>query len=367
MVPGSHYNTPSLVFRAFPPPEYLTMPAVGLDISDYAVKHVFIRRHGKHFHLDSVGKLDLPLGVIEGGVIKDHETLVKILDRIRGEYGYTHTHISLPEAHAYLFQFDVPHDAEAELYQLIEFNLKEHVPIDAQDAAFDFSVLEERERSRLVNVSVYPNAISQAYIEVVRAAGFNIISAEIEGQATARALLPPCESEPTIIVDLGRSQAGFSISANGSVIFTANLEIGGDRFTRVIARGLDISFQEAEKRKREHGFCDTRPNKAVYQMLRTVVDELCEAIRRHLMYWQMHAGDERDKEIESIVLVGGNANMPGLREYMSATLEVKVEVGNVWTNIFSFNEYLPDMHRTESLEFATATGLAMRSLLRSSV
>ncbi len=367
MVPGSHYNTPSPVFRAFPPPEYLTMPAVGLDISDYAVKHVFIRRYGRHFHLDSVGKLDLPLGVVEDGIIKDPDTLVRVLERIREEHGYTHTHLSLPEAHAYLFQFEVPHGAEAELRQLIEFSLKEHVPIDAQDAVFDFSIMEERERSRSVNVSVYPSAISQVYVDAVRAAGFNILSVEIEGQATARALLPPTGTEPTIIIDLGRSQAGFSISANGSVIFTANLEIGGDRFTRAVARGLDVSFQEAERMKREHGFRDTRANSAVHQMLRGVVDELCEAIRRHLMYWQLHATDDSTKEIRSVVLVGGNANMPGLSEYMSVVLDVKVTVGNVWTNIFSFNEYLPEMHRTESLEFATATGLAMRSLLRSSV
>ncbi len=367
MVPGSHYNTPSFVFRAFPPPEYLTMPAVGLDISDYAVKHVFIKRHGRHFYLESVGKTDLPIGVVEGGVVKDVETLVRMLRRVREDHGYTHTHLSLPEAHAYLFQLDIPHDAETDAYQLVEFSLKEHVPIGAEDAVFDFAVLEDRERSQFVNVSVYPATIAQAYIDAARSAGFNVLSAEIEGQATARALLAPLNNEPTIIVDLGRSQAGFSISVNGSVIFTANLEIGGDRFTRAIARGLDISFQEAEKMKREHGFRNTRASKVVYDLLRPVVDDLCEAVHRHLLYWQMHASDEKVRNIKRIVLVGGNANMPGLLEHMSAMLEVRVEVGNVWTNTFSFHEYLPDMHRAASLEFATATGLAMRSLLRSSV
>jgi type IV pilus assembly protein PilM len=367
MVPGSQYSTPSLVLRAFPPPDYLTMPAVGLDISDYAIKHLFIKRRGAHFHLESVGKLDLPIGVIELGEIKDPETLLKLLRRVREEYGYTNAHLSLPEAHAYLFQLELPYDVETNVDQLVEFSLKENVPINVEDATFDYSVLEEREHSRLVNVSVYPSAIAQSYADIVEEAGFHVLSAEIEGQATARALLSPHDTEPTIIVDIGRSQAGFSISVGGEVTFTANLEVGGDQFTRAIARGLDVSFQEADKLKRDHGFRDLSESAKVYNLLRPIVEDLRDAIHRHFLYWQMHAGVGKAEDVTRVILVGGNANMPGLPEYLSATLEVGVQVGNVWTNVFSFKEYLPEMHRTESLEYATAAGLAMRSLLRTSV
>lgn len=366
MVPGSRYKTPAPLLRAFPAPDYLTMPAVGIDISDYAIKHMLIKRRGRHFHLEQVGKVDLPLGVIEGGEIKDEETVVKLLTRIRDEHDYSHAHISLPEAHAYLFQLELPTDSSADTEQLVEFHLKEHVPLGPDEAVYDYNVYESRERDFVVNVSVYPAKIAEHYAQLVEQAGYTVLSSEIEGHATARALLLHAHSEPTIIVDIGRSEASFSISVNGTVTFTASLDIGGDQFTRAIARGMDVSFQEAEHLKHTHGFRDLPESALVYQALAPHMQEFKEAINRHFIYWQMHASVGDVNDVSRIILVGGNANMPGLPEFLSAMLEVRVEVGNVWTNIFSFNEYLPNLHRKASLEFATAAGLAMRSLLRSS-
>jgi Tfp pilus assembly PilM family ATPase len=93
------------------------------------------------------------------------------------------------------------------------------------------------------------------------------------------------------------------------------------------------------------------------------VADLADAIHKHFTYWHKHAG-VGEAQLSRVILVGGNANMMGLTEYLEAMLGVPVVVGNVWTNIFSFKEYIPDMHHTESLEFATAIGLALRSIIR---
>lgn len=364
MVPGSRYNTTNAFARAFPPPEYLTMPAVGIDISDYAVKHIMLGRRWPHFYLQSHGKLDIPLGVVERGEVKDMPSLVKILERLREEKKYEYAHMSLPEEHAFLFQMELPKGTVAEMDQMVEFQLKDHIPFEAGEAVFDYSVLEERAHAYFVNVSAYPRAIAQTYISALEESGFTLLSVEIEGQATARALLSHTHLEPTIIVDVGRNQASVSMSVKGNVTFTASIDIGGDNFTRAIARGLDVSFQEADRLKRLHGFRDTKDTSALFTTMYPVMAQLKETIHKHFLYWHRHSGVE-GAHVARVVLVGGNANMAGLAEYLEATLEVPVVVGNVWTNVFSFNEYLPEMHRNESLEFATAVGLALRSLLRS--
>jgi len=40
-------------------------------------------------------------------------------------------------------------------------------------------------------------------------------------------------------------------------------------------------------------------------------------------------------------------------------LQSKVEVGNVWRNTFSFEEYIPPILFDESLDYAAAVGLAL--------
>jgi len=353
--------------RLFPPPRYLTMPAVGVDISDYAIKFIKLERAHGGVRLVSHGKVDLPVDVINRGEIVDMATIVKLLTRIREEHGFSYAHLALPEEHAYLFQMELPVGSREELEQMVEFHLKENVPIGAAEAVFDYNVIATHQGKHTCNVSVYPAAIASQYVNALHEAGYTPLSVEIEGLATARALVDEDVSSPTLVIDIGRNDASLSISTSGTVTFTASLETGGDDLTRAIARGLDISFQEAEKLKRDHGFADTPESKHVYDAMQPVVAQIAEAIKKHLMYWQMHmsTGESGAGEVSRVILAGGNANIVGMAEYLEALLSVPVEVGNVWHNVFDFEQYIPDIESAESLEYATSVGLALRSLTRS--
>ncbi len=366
MAVRSPYTENTFFDRAFPTPSYLTLPAVGIDISDYSIKHLYLRRGSRRVELVSYGKIDLPLGTVEQGEIKDMETLVKLLTRLREQQGYQFAHLSLPEAHAYLFHTQLPAEDPAKADQLLEARLKENVPLSADEAVFDHTVVRVAGESAEHNVSVYPAVIAGMYVEALESAGFNVLSVEIEGQATARALLAADGAGTELVIDVGRNEASLSISTDGVVTFTANLETGGDIFTRAIARKLDLSFQEAEKLKREHGFRDLKDSGPIYAALLPVMADLKESIKKHLMYWQMHVESVQSEEgaVARIVLAGGNANIAGLPEYLAAGLGVPVEIGNVWRNIYSFEEYVPPISANESLEYATVMGLALRSLLR---
>ena len=366
MVSCSVYREKSFFARAFPAPAYLAMPAMGVDISDYAIKYIALSKVKENITLEAHGKVDLPFEVIERGEIKDSETVAKLLSRIKEEHGYNFVHLALPEEHAYLFQTQVPKGSPEEVEQLLEFHLKDNVPIGVEEAVFDYSVLSESEHEYTLNVSVYPQSIAKQYTEVLEVAGLKVLSMEIEGQATARALVTEKQSSPTLIVDIGRNSANLSIAQNGEVTFTAILEMGGDNITRTIARELNISFQEAEKLKREKGFCDLPEAKMVFDCLFPLVNKFADAIQKHVMYWHMHMAtkDSGVGEVGRVILVGGNANVKGLSAYLEAVLEIPVDVGDVWGTIFSYEEYVPPIHASSSLEYTTAIGAALRNILR---
>ncbi len=353
--------------RAFPVPKYLAMPAVGLDISDYAIKYISLTNKKGRRNLETYGKIDLPLEVIERGEIKDMETVVKLLTRLRDEYNFNFAHLALPEEHAYLFQMSVPKGTRTEVEQKIEFHLKENVPIEANEAVFDFSIYRKHKDTYDVNVSVYPQGIVMQYMSALEEAGFTLLSLEIEGQATARTLLGGENDRPVLVVDIGRNNSSVSISTQGEVTFTASLDVGGDHFTRAIARDLNISFQEAEKLKRKYGLRDTEESEMVFNSFEPVIANFAQSIQKHIMYWHMHMNSTgtEEEEVSRVIVVGGNANIAGLVEYLEAVLELSVEVGDVWKRVFFYDEYVPDMHASNSLEYATAVGLGLRSLSRS--
>ncbi len=361
---GSTYTKKGIFARAFPAPSYVAMPAVGMDISDYAIKYIAFDRGKKGVELSAHGKVDLPLEVIERGEMKDPKTVVTLLSRIRDEHNFEFVHLALPEEHAYLFQINVPKGEKEEVEQMLEFHLKENVPIGAEEAVFDYNILGESNGEWILNVSVYPLPIATQYVSALEEAGYSVLSIEIEGQATARTLVANTKEAPMLIVDIGRNSANLAITKQSEVIFTATMDIGGDYFTRAIARELNISFQESEKLKRGHGFRNTPESKMTFNCLLPLMVKFAETMRKHIIYWQMHMGSESG-EIANIVLVGGNANIAGLAEFLEATLEVPVEIGDVWRNIFSYEQYIPDIHASSSLEYTTAIGAALRSLYRS--
>ena len=52
--------------------------------------------------------------------------------------------------------------------------------------------------------------------------------------------------------------------------------------------------------------------------------------------------------------------MAGLPEFLSYELKMKVELGNPWVNAVSFEDYIPEIERRDSLAYSTVIGLALR-------
>ena len=61
-------------------------------------------------------------------------------------------------------------------------------------------------------------------------------------------------------------------------------------------------------------------------------------------------------------MVGGDSNLPGLPEYLSASLRMEAIVGNIWTNVKLPPNGIPDLPRAASLSYGTAIGLALYNI-----
>lgn len=356
----------STVLRFFPIPRTLRMPAAGIDISNGSVKFALLTYNGTSVVCDTLGKVIIPEGVIEHGLIQQPEELVKVLKKIQLEHHFEFVHVSLPEEHAYLFEISLPKEEGLEVGQALEFRLKENVPLSPEEVIVDYIQLNDASAPTLeLSVSVYPIRIVSQYLQVLVEAGMHPLSFEIEAQATARALVPAHKDEEIMIVDIGASDAGISIVSKGILEYTATLDTAGDRLTKAIEKELGLSTKEAEEVMIVKGLVNTPDNKAFSAML-PIVESLCLEIKKHLSYWDEHRSDVRvsTHHIDRVLLCGGNAPIKGLAQYLTAILALPVETGNVWTNIMSLDKEIPLIHYTESLKYPTAIGLAIRSMYR---
>ena len=355
--------------RFFPPPAFLTMPAVGVDVSDKSIKFLQFERTKDGCKLTVFGDVDLKEGVVDGGEIKHTEQLVEALSVAKERSGASFARASLPEQKAYFFTTKVPSSASHDqIIKILEFELEEHVPLSPGEAIMDYDRVVENGLPTgdeiVVGVTVYPRATVMKYTDAFKRAGLFPLSLEIEAQAIERAIVPYGDMRTFMIIDLGETSTGLSIVSNGMLTFTSTLDMAGSALTRIFMEELSLaSSSDVAHVKNTIGITTNGTNETLTKKLRAVVEKLVEEIKRHREYWETHEGENNKKNtpIDMVFLCGGNANVKGLPEYMERVLDVSVRRANVWQNAFSINDTVPEMSFEVSLSYSTAIGLALRS------
>jgi type IV pilus assembly protein PilM len=349
--------------RHFPVPRYIGMSAAGIDISDFSVK-VLEFSHLRKRRLKKVTTKGIPSGIIQGGEILKPEGLIKILKELKEELNLHFIRASLPEEHAYLFSEFVPKVSATQIRNLLEFKLEENVPLKASDVYFDFEFPNHNKRrtSKHVEtvVSVFPRVIADTYLELFQKAGLSPLSFEIEAQAIARALIAKHDKGTHMIVDFGRARSGITIVCGGVVHYTTTIDIGGDAITSTIKKiNPEMSDKQIIETKNTKGCRQSDDNKELCNSLMTTMSALRDEINRHLDYWRTYKEKDHRNKVDDILLCGGNANIAGLPEYLSVSMKIPVKRANVWVNAFDTEEYIPPLTKQQSLEYASAIGLAL--------
>jgi len=353
----------SLSYKVFPPPKFIRMPAVGLDISDESVHFVCLKEAKGGFVIDNFARKEIPPGIIEAGEIKKVDELTKIIASLRDEFGPHFVNVSLPEQRAYLFKLRIPRMKRSDIRNKVELQLEDNAPISAREAVFDYDILKEDDNGQTeIELSVLPRNVVDRYLGVIKGAGFSPLSFEIEAQAIARAVVKEGDPGTFMVMDFGKTRSGISIVSNGATRFTSTVDIGGGALTRVIEKTLKVKTEEAEKIKKEKGVVSREENEELFLTMMSMISVLRDEISKHYIYWHTHKdqyGKKRPK-IEKIILCGGDANLAGLPEYLNSGLKIPVERANVMVNVNSFDKYIPEINFNESLHYATSIGLALR-------
>lgn len=356
--------------RWFPTPSTLLPQSAGIDISDSSVKWLALAPFKNTHRVLSWGDIPLPPNVVVGGVIRDVEALAETLAEVKKNLGgITTAHAALPEEAAYVFSMHVPDGTSRDqVLRMIEFEFEGRVPITPATAVYDFDVILKHDdgEGEEIGVSVFPRDLAESYVAAFEIAGLTLVSLEVEARSIARAVSSGLPDEPiTLLVDFGRARTGFAVLKRGVPIFTSTVEVGGDGITKVLMEKLSMTAEEAEKFRNEKGLrADGGDKSDEAQAIVGTAAALADEVTRHFHYWDTRRNErgERMTPVGRVVLVGGSSNLNGLPDYLAGRVQAPTERANVWRHICDFDEYIPPIDNRRSLQFATAAGLALRTL-----
>lgn len=349
----------------------------GLDLSDLSLKICQLQKERGFLRLVSFGEFPVKPGVIEQGEVKNEQELVAILKeavkKVKGKSLRTrYVAVSLPEEKAFLQIIQLPRMKPEEIRKAVTFEAENYIPYSMDTVYVDFQVVEpahERVDHLDVLIASLPRVTVDSYVSALRKAGLRPKVLEIESFATARALV---EGEvapvPLFIVDVGATRTGLSVYSGYSLQFATSIPFSSAQCTQAIAKTLRVDHLKAEELKKTYGIDSSQEvGRAISAALTPLFAEFVEQVKKYGEYNESHLphqhGVGKNRKIKKMILCGGGSNMRGLPEFLTKKLKLEVAIGNPWVNILSSeSKEIPPLSLSDSLQYTTALGLALRGV-----
>ena len=352
--------------KIIPPPAYIQLPSIGVDVSDTSLKYIQFKgdtKSGTRLKLVHWGDIDIEKGALERGVVHDGSKLTEALKEMKLRTGIENVRVSLPEERAYLFETEIKRGTSyKEIRGQLEFKLEENVPLSPRDAFFDYDIIEESHTANMLRVSVtaYAKDTIMNYFDACTNAKVVPIAFEVEAQAIARASIPVHDKGTHMIVDFGKTRTGVGIVHRGVLMYTSTIDIGGSVLSEAMRKKLGADMEESELTtiKNTQGLVQGVHND-VHEILAESIAMIVEELGTRISYWNTKDVEHEDRQITSIVLCGGSVNMKGLPAFLTDALAVEAVRADVWQNAFSIEQQVPPIGRRFSFGYATAIGLAL--------
>ncbi len=252
-----------------------------------------------------------------------------------------------------------------EVRQAIRFEAERYLPYPVADATVQGTILSEDTgdgRTMEVLLVAVPNEIVEAAREVVKLAEVEPAAINLEPLALQKSL-QFCLDEQSlngtvVLVNIGASFSSINIFSAQRLRHNRTISIAGNSFTKAIGQSLNVSFDEAEKIKKEKGVIKVEGDseevapatQKIFNLVEPVLKELVTEVQRSIDYYRSRY---KDGNIDLVVLSGGTASFKNIEAYLGKEFGVKCVMANPFA---SFNTgSLKGMTSSELADFAPAS------------
>lgn len=341
---------------------------VGIDIGASSAKVVELKEEGGRAVLKTYGELKTAgyLRALDreramgGGFLRFLDTDIGAMVRDVAREAGVETNqavFSIPSVSSFVTLIDMPRLNERELADAIPFEAKKYIPVPTAEVSLGWEIVDGGDPAVIkVLLVAVPHEVIEKYKRIAGYAKLELLALEIENFSLIRALVP-FERRTSIILNIGDRSTNLSIVREGIVRLTHTIDYGAAEITRVLAQGLGISEERAERFKKTVGLSDRPEEQEVSGMIASIADALFHEVIR-IMNAYHRSGTDR---VDLMILAGGGANLRGLMDYAVKLFGFEVVVGNPFAKIV-YPAFMQPMLKELGPSFAVAVGLALREI-----
>ena len=378
---------------------------IGMDVGSNVVKCLRLDLTSDRPVITHFAMADLPPEAIVDGEIMDRELVIEAIRSAAEKAGIPDEPVASAVAGRAVIVKKIVMDkmSDEDAREAIYWEAEQHVPFDIDDITLDFQILQEdigADQMELLLVAAKKDMVL-GHAELIRDAGFRplvidvasfanqntwefmrkqtsfnelpqlIEEADSGGTEDSVDELDPFEEnvedkkeeaaealadEFVALLDVGGGVTNVHIVKDGVPYFTRDLPIGVAHFIEEFQKQLGLTYETAHDVARGH--TDDVDDQLVTDIVRSVGSEIYQGLEPSLSY--LKTSGEADG-IDRIVLSGGGAHLPGLREYLAESYNVPSEIADPLAGL----DYNPDLFGEGEAEelsplLTVSVGLALR-------
>ncbi|MBO9686975.1 pilus assembly protein PilM [Roseateles chitosanitabidus] len=342
-------------------------PMIGLDISSSSVKLVELSQNSSgEYVLERFATEPFEKGWITDGQIEKFDEVADAVRRVVTRSGSRtrQAALAMPQSAVITKKIMLPAGLrEEELELQVEAEANQYIPFSLDEVSLDFCVIGPSPTS-VGDVEVLIAASRKDRVQdrqaLAEAAGLRPVVLDIESHASRMAVGRLVETLPNegkdalvALFEIGADTTSLKVLRDDEMLYDRDQAFGGSQLTQLISRQYGFSFEEAEQKK----LGGELPDDYDTQVLNPFVDSLSQEIGRALQYFFTSTPHHK---VHYVMLAGGTATLPGLKERVTELTGFACMVVNPFENMALGPAVRESKLRREAPAYLTACGLAMR-------
>jgi type IV pilus assembly protein PilM len=333
------------------------MPATAIDLGTYAVK-VITADPGAAPNILRTVEVPNTFGVSIPTDDLQTEQLSELINNTIFENKLPHTdlRLSLPESAVSTKVINIPVLTDSELASAIGWQAEQHIPIPKEELSLQYKVLfrpEKSDKQTMMRVLLTGTRkpLVDRYITLFTNMGVEPSFLETQMLSILRSLGIGKAEPATMVINLGATNMDVMVVAGGEIQFVFTHTGVGNLLTKTLQQAVGIDAQQAEQYKRAYGLDPSQLEGKVKNALLPTIENLAAEIQKALRYFINQTSQET---IQRIVLTGGSAQLPGLVEHLTSTLNLEILLAAPFATASG------EVPAQNQLAFSVCMGLLMR-------
>lgn len=313
------------------------MLPIGLDLGSSAAKLVQLRVLKDGIELAAFGNVEIPEHIRKDQFARldfFSHNIPRVLraDSFKGRKCI----LGLPAENTFVRHVKVPRLDPKATEKAIRRAVQSELPYPINEAMVRHivagEVYDDGETRQEIIVVAIPLSTLDAYLTMTNRAGLEVVGVSVEPLALVQCFTGlfdwGADTEKAILyIDLGSASTQVVIAHGKNVVFARNLSRGADQIDQEIAKGMNISVDEAHKKRlhvQQENIKESQ-RRAVYKWADSWIEAIGQNIEHCLRYYESMF---RKSGVDRMIFAGGQAKDRKLCQALAQYMNLPAQIGN---------------------------------------